>query len=61
MNKEISTLKRKRTFIQIRRSFVSQNKEILPLIWVFKYKLDQDGYLLKYKARLCARGDLQTT
>ena len=33
----------------------------LPLMWVFTYKFDQDSYLLKYKARLVARGDLQST
>ena len=31
----------------------------LPLIWVFTYKFDTDGYLSKFKARLCVRGDLQ--
>ena len=30
-------------------------------MWVFKYIFDQEGFLVKYKARLCARGDLQTT
>jgi hypothetical protein len=30
-------------------------------MWVFTYKFDPDGYLLKYKARLVARGDLQVT
>ena len=30
-------------------------------MWVFTYKFDQDGYLLKFKARLVARGDLQST
>ena len=34
---------------------------LLPLMWVFKYKIDSDGYLTKYKSRLVARGDLQTT
>ena len=33
----------------------------IPTTWVFKYKLDDKGYLTKYKARLCARGDLQHT
>ena len=33
----------------------------IPLTWVFKYKFDEQGYLTKYKARLCARGDLQHT
>ena len=28
---------------------------------MFKYKFDDQGYLIKYKARLCARGDLQQT
>ena len=28
---------------------------------MFTYKLDPDGYLLKHKARLCVRGDLQAT
>ncbi|KAK1916876.1 hypothetical protein P3342_004431 [Pyrenophora teres f. teres] len=28
-------------------------------MWVFTYKFDEDGYLLKYKARLVVRGDLQ--
>jgi len=34
---------------------------ILPLMWVFTYKLDEDGYLLKFKARLVVRGDLQVS
>jgi hypothetical protein len=33
--------------------------QILPMKWVFTYKLDNNGYLLKYKARICVRGDLQ--
>ncbi|KAI1508242.1 Pol protein [Pyrenophora tritici-repentis] len=33
--------------------------EILPLMWVFTYKFDEDGYLTKFKARLVVRGDLQ--
>jgi hypothetical protein len=31
------------------------------LLWVFKYNSDSEGYLTKYKARICVRGDLQTT
>ena len=26
------------------------NGEVLPLAWVFTYKLDKDGFLVKYKA-----------
>lgn len=31
----------------------------IPLRWVFTYKFDESGYLLKFKARICVRGDLQ--
>jgi hypothetical protein len=31
----------------------------LPLTWVFKYKYDKHGFLTKFKARICVRGDLQ--
>ncbi|KJZ69437.1 hypothetical protein HIM_11166 [Hirsutella minnesotensis 3608] len=33
--------------------------QILPLTWVFKYKFNKYGYLQKFKARICVRGDLQ--
>jgi hypothetical protein len=36
-----------------------QGKQILPLRWVFTHKLDTAGYLLRFKARICVRGDLQ--
>jgi len=32
---------------------------ILPLMWVFTYKGDEDGYLTRCKSRLVVRGDLQ--
>jgi len=61
MRFEIQTIQRKGTYKEISwENFDAQN-EILPLIWVFKYKLDSEGYLTKYKARVCVRGDLQTT
>lgn len=31
----------------------------VPVLWVFTYKADTNGYLTKFKARLCVRGDLQ--
>jgi hypothetical protein len=31
----------------------------IPLIWIFKYKFDDHGFLTKFKARICVRGDLQ--
>ena len=33
-------------------------KDLLPLIWVFKYKIDFDGFIIKYKSRLVIREDL---
>jgi hypothetical protein len=33
--------------------------DAVPLMWVFSYKFDEDGYLLMYKARLVVHGDLQ--
>jgi hypothetical protein len=30
-------------------------------MWVFSYKLDKDGFVIKYKARLVIRGDLQVS
>src|SRR4051812_16423490 len=43
------------------KDFNAQDNEVLPLIWTFKYKPDDEGYLRKYKARVCVRGDLQAT
>ena len=36
-------------------------KKPIPTMWVFKYKFDESGYLLKHKVRLVARGDRQYT
>lgn len=30
----------------------------IPLKWVFTYKYDDEGYLLKHKAQICTRSDL---
>jgi hypothetical protein len=64
MRKEVATVKRKGTYDLIQYSDLNQNDpttEVLPLIWVFKYKLDSTSHLTKYKARICVRGDLQNT
>ena len=58
-NTEFAHLKSKGTFQLVSRSKV--NSSILPLVWVFKYKFDNDGNLVKHKARLCVRGDVQKT
>jgi hypothetical protein len=57
--KECQDLARKDTFECI--PTFKLDLKLLPLTWVFKYKIDSDGYLVKHKARLCATGDLQTT
>jgi hypothetical protein len=33
--------------------------KVIPLTWVFIYKIDTDDYLTKFKARIYVRGDLQ--
>jgi hypothetical protein len=57
--KEIRSLEGKATFIVVDRP-KDVSKQILPLRWVFAYKFDQDSYLIKLKARICVRGDLET-
>ena len=37
------------------------DRNALPLMWVYSYKFDADGFLVSFKARLVARGDLQST
>ena len=58
-NREFEHLRSRGTFKLIARADVKSN--ILPLVWVFKYKFDTAGFLVKHKARLCVRGDLQKT
>lgn len=58
--KEYKDLERRGTWKVVPRA-TAEPHQVLPLTWVFKYKFDTDGYLTKYKARLCVRGDLQTT
>src|SRR3954451_21726422 len=60
MIKEYHDIKQQGTFQKVARQ-QAKGGQILPLIWVFKYKFDSDGYLIKYKARICVRGDLQWT
>jgi hypothetical protein len=55
--KEYSTLREQGTFSQASTHEVKG--QVLPMMWVFTYKFDEDGYLEKFKARLVVRGDLQ--
>ena len=58
-NKEYSDLERRNTFRVVK--LTTAIPKLLPLMWVFTYKFDDDDYLIKYKARIVARGDLQAT
>ena len=37
------------------------NEKLVPLMWVYANKFDEDGFLTNFKARLIARGDLYQT
>ena len=59
---EIKALREKNTWKEVPYDSASkENKKPIPTTWVFKYKFDDQGYLTKYRSRLCARGDLQHT
>jgi hypothetical protein len=49
------TLEGRETFQVVPRT---PDIKVIPLTWAFSYKLDTDGYLTKFKALICARGDL---
>ena len=55
--KEMRTLMGRGTFTAVEEPI--EGAQVLLLLWVFQYKFNQDGTLVKYKARLCIRGDLQ--
>jgi hypothetical protein len=57
--KEIDELNRRNTWKLVDRWSIDPSIKPLPLKWVFTYKFDKDGYLERYKARICVRGDLQ--
>jgi hypothetical protein len=56
--KEFNDLLSKGTFEYTSATKLQAEETPLLLMWVFTYKFDQDGYLLKFKARLVARGDV---
>jgi hypothetical protein len=53
---ELESLKDQSTFSETE---IPKGKQVILTKWVFKYKFDSEGYLVKLKARLCVRGDLQ--
>ena len=36
-----------------------KDAQVIPVMWTFIYKFDTNGFLVKFKARICARGDKQ--
>jgi hypothetical protein len=58
---EISALRVKGIWKEIPINEVPKEKVIIPIMLIFKYKFDENGFLIKYKARLVARGDMQHT
>jgi hypothetical protein len=60
MDIEWQELHAKGVFGQTDQSKMTADGEVLPLMWIFTYKTDGDGYLSRFKARLVVRGDLQT-
>ena len=61
MKMELRTLLKQQTWKEIDQKSVANTKaRILPRTWAFKLKRRPDGSPLKFKARYCVRGDLQT-
>ena len=58
MSIEIDGLKSKDTYEEVDLP-KDRGVQVLPLMWVYAYKFDKNGFLLKCKARICVRGDLQ--
>jgi hypothetical protein len=60
MQQEIMALLQQRTWTRVDRRSVPKHQKILKGTWAFKLKRLPDGTPLKYKARYCCRGDMQT-
>ena len=59
MHHKIKIIRHKGTYNQLLwKDLDAENNKVLLLIQVFKYKLNNKGYLKKYKARICVQGDL---
>ena len=54
-----SILEMHKVFKLIKISEVPKGRRILPCKWVYDYKVDSEGNILRFKARLVARGDRQ--
>ena len=56
--RKITDLEFKRVFRIIFINLFINKHLFLLLMWVFKYKMDLNNFVTKFKARLVARGDL---
>lgn len=52
---ELSKIRERGTY---KEAILPPGQRATPLMWVFDYKFDDSGYLVKHKARLVVRGDL---
>jgi len=59
MTTELDGLVHKDTYIVKRRDAVPAGEQVINALWAFKLKRDPIGEIVKWKARLCARGDMQ--
>jgi hypothetical protein len=57
MLKEFNSLINCRTFEYQEHT----NEKLVPLMWVYANKFDEDGFLTNFKARLVTRGNLYKT
>ena len=55
--KEIRQLEKKGVWVECRKS-EAKGQQIIPCTWVFRYKRNPAGEIIKCKARICLRGDL---
>jgi hypothetical protein len=56
---EYKSLASNTTWHLVNRNAVPQDKKIIPSKWVFKIKIDSDGYPVRFKCRLVAGGHKQ--
>ncbi|KAJ3454841.1 hypothetical protein MRS44_013441 [Fusarium solani] len=59
---EVTELKGMKTWEELSEEVMERLDDavkVIGLTWAFKYKVDQNGYVTKFKARLCVRGDQQ--
>ena len=59
MIKEWTSLRKKGCIKKTNKTKATADAEVLLLIWVFTYKIGEDGYLLSFKARLVIWGNLE--